>query len=631
MKSPFRLLLVLLATGALQAQQTQILGGGGGLEAAFVEWSAVPGAESYNVYYSGGGVSGRKIDAPLVRQYAVGLRADIPGLKAGTYSIRVAPVVAGKEGTGATREGIEVVAHDRTGFAFSGGVLPGAYRADGTPMEGARILYITEKTKDTVSLEVTGATTNPCVGLQSILDGYKKGKESRPLILRLIGQVTDPATTLNGDIVIENGNLASGHITLEGIGEDAVVDGWGIRIKNASNIEVRNLGIMNVNSSEGDNIGLQQNNDHIWVHNVDFFYGDAGGDADQAKGDGALDCKKSTYVTFSYNHFWDNGKSNLLGLSEGTTDGLYITYHHNWYDHSDSRHPRVRFYSAHVYNNYYDGNAKYGVGATEGSSVFVEGNFFRHCKYPILTSMQGSDVWNESAQANDYKNMPTFSSEDGGSIKAWDNHIEGAARFVPYAEAGFANSSVDFDAFVATGRNQTVPNTVRSAYGANTYNNFDTQASTMYSYTADRPEEARTKVVRWAGRLGGGDFRWSFDDSVDDASSSVNAGLKAALVGYKTKILRIQGEGPWATVVATPNRDEVRPGALRFHPRSGFLRVEGNVSVQEVTLRALDGSRTHRVVSPRGSVDLQGLPPGVYLVRASTERGVLQTRIVKTR
>ena len=172
----------------------------------------------------------------------------------------------------------------------------------------------------------------------------------------------------------------------------ATANGWGIRLKNASNIEIRNIGIMNVNSGEGDNIGLQQNNDHIWVHNVDFFYGDAGSDADQVKGDGALDCKKSTYITFSYNHFWDNGKSNLLGLSEGTTSGLYITYHHNWYDHSDSRHPRVRYYSAHVYNNFYDGNAKYGIGSTLGSSVFSESNYYRNCKYPMLTSLQGSIV-----------------------------------------------------------------------------------------------------------------------------------------------------------------------------------------------------------------------------------------------
>ena len=51
---------------------------------------------------------------------------------------------------------------------------------------------------------------------------------------------------------------------------------------------------MNVNSGEGDKIGLQQYIDLIWVHNVDFFYGVAGSVADQVKGVGALDCKKCT-------------------------------------------------------------------------------------------------------------------------------------------------------------------------------------------------------------------------------------------------------------------------------------------------------------------------------------------------
>jgi hypothetical protein len=38
----------------------------------------------------------------------------------------------------------------------------------------AVVLYITQNNKNTVSLNVTGATTNPCVGLQTILDGFKK-------------------------------------------------------------------------------------------------------------------------------------------------------------------------------------------------------------------------------------------------------------------------------------------------------------------------------------------------------------------------------------------------------------------------------------------------------------------------
>jgi glyceraldehyde 3-phosphate dehydrogenase len=326
------------------------------------------------------------------------------------------------------------------------------------------VLYVTEQNKNTVSMNVTGANANPCVGLQEILDGFKKGKDNRPLIVRFIGQITDPDYLLNGDVVVENKNNASSYITLEGVGNDAVADGWGIRIKNASNVEIRNLGTMNCDSGEGDNIGLQQNNDYIWVHHCDFFYGEAGGDADQAKGDGALDAKRSTYITFSYNHFWDSGKANLLGLGENTTEGLYATYHHNWFDHSDSRHPRVRFFSVHVYNNYYDGISKYGVGVTSGGSVFVEGNYFRNAKYPMLISQQGSDV---------YSGTGTFSGEEGGIIKAFNNYVEGAARFVPYGAAGFANSTVDFDAWVADEASASVPADVKTKKGGHSYNNFD--------------------------------------------------------------------------------------------------------------------------------------------------------------
>ncbi|TXK23597.1 T9SS type A sorting domain-containing protein [Pontibacter qinzhouensis] len=546
MKQIFTLLL-LLAPMVSWAQSVTLVESGGWLESAYVKWQPVADVEKYNVYYSGEGITDQKIDDQLIRSYGAYYRADVLGLKAGTYTLKVVPVVSGTEGAATTTGYISVQAHDRSGFAFSNGRVPGAYKADGTVKSNAVILYITENTKNTISLDVTGANANPCVGLQTILEGYKKGKDARPLIIRLVGQITDLAYMDKGDIVIENNRFASSHITLEGVGDDAVADGWGIRIKNASNVEIRNIGSMNCNSNEGDNIGLQQDNDYIWVHHVDFFYGDAGSDADQAKGDGALDAKRSTYVTFSYNHFWDAGKSNLVGLSEGTNQGLYITFHHNWYDHSDSRHPRVRYYSAHVYNNYYDGNSKYGVGSTLGSSVFVEGNYFRNCKYPMLTSMQGSDVYDEGKQANDYSNSPTFSKENGGTIKAFNNYMTGQRRFVPYAAAGYPNATRDFDAYVATTRNETVANTVVSAYGSNTYNNFDTNASVMYTYTPDSPEEAREKVMQYAGRVNGGDFKWTFNNAVDDASSDVNAPLKAALVAYKTKLVAVQGDGAPAT------------------------------------------------------------------------------------
>ncbi|MFA9390518.1 MAG: T9SS type A sorting domain-containing protein [Prolixibacteraceae bacterium] len=532
----------LLSFLPLFSQTVTIIEASPWLESATITWQSLTGAEKYEVYYSGEGINNNKIDEQLIRDYGSYFRADLLGLKAGTYTIEVRPVISGQEKAGTKSSAITVMAHDRSGFAFSNGHVPGAYKADGTPKDNAVILYVTENTKNLLSLNVLGANANPCVGLETILEGFKKGKDTRPLIVRLVGQITDLSYMDGGDIVLENDNNASGSITFEGVGDDAVADGWGIRVKNASNIEIRNIGLMNCNSDEGDNIGLQQSNEYVWVHHCDYFYGDAGGDADQAKGDGALDCKKSTYVTFSYNHFWDSGKCNLLGLSENTTTGLYITFHHNWYDHSDSRHPRVRFYSAHVYNNYYDGNAKYGVGATNGSSVFVEANYFRHCKYPILTSMQGSDVYDESKGANDYSDMPTFSKEDGGSIKAFNNYMIDQRRFVAYGNTSYPNPTVDFDAYVASTRDEKVSNTIVSSRGGNQYNNFDSDASIMYTYIPDSPEAAKEKVIQYAGRMYGGDFKWTFNNSIDDIADAVDPKMKTALIDYQTSIVAIQGD-----------------------------------------------------------------------------------------
>ncbi|MEA4985537.1 hypothetical protein SDC9_44404 [bioreactor metagenome] len=567
---------------------------GGWFETVYAKWLPTEEADSYNVYYSGEGLNNKKADTQLIRNYGSYYRIDVPGLKAGNYTLKVVAVVDGNETTESTTGILTVNAFDRTGFAFSNGRIPGAYKADGTPKDNAVIIYITESTKNTISMEVTGANANPCVGLQAIIDGFKKGKDNRPLIVRIIGQITDPADLYNGDIVIENSNNSSGFITIEGIGDDAVADGWGIRIKNASNIEIRNIGTMNCNSSEGDNIGLQQENDYIWVHHCDFFYGHAGSDGDQAKGDGALDCKRSTYVTFSYNHFWDTGKSNLVGLSESSTSGLFITFHHNWFDHSDSRHPRVRFYSAHVYNNYYDGISKYGVGSTMGSSVFVEANYFRNCKYPMLTSMQGSDVYDESKQANDYTNMPTFSKEDGGTIKAFNNYMTGQRRFVAYGASGFPNSTVDFDAYMATSRAETVPSTVISYRGSNIYNNFDTNPSVMYAYTPDSPEAARDKVVQFAGRMHGGDFKWTFNNAVDDTSYDVNPALKSALTSYRTKLVSIQGEdtpvgGGDDNNGGGDNNGTINPGTTVHNftlsgKTSSYFNITGNLSDSKGTV-----------------------------------------------
>ena len=489
---------------------------GASFEVAYCEWEPYPAATSYNVY-----CDGKLIDKELIRNYNSYFRADIVGITAEEHLIKVAPIVGGNEIDGAYASfKVTPASHVREGFGFVNGTSSGAYNDDGTLKSDARVIYVTNDTKDTVTLKIqTGKSTyQDMVGVQNILTGLKKGYETKPVCFRFIGNITDPAVLEKGDILVDGGNKFKAGITLEGIGNDATFNGFGLRIKSISNVEVRNIGFMNCDSDEGDSISLQQDNDHIWIHNCDIFYGQAGSDADQDKGDGALDVKKSSYVTLSYNHYFDTGKSNLQGMKDETEEN-YISYHHNWYDHSDSRHPRVRTCTVHVYNNYYTGIAKYAVGSTMGSSIFVENNYFENCKNVMLSSLQGTDALGDG----------TFSGENGGIIKAFGNIMIGCNDSITYSE-----NNKSFDYYDASSKDEVVPSTVKTLVGGTTYNNFDTSSS-MYKYTLLSAEDVKENVTLYAGRLQGGDFKWTFTDA-DKTSYEVNAALKAALLAYESKL-----------------------------------------------------------------------------------------------
>ncbi|MBQ7374392.1 MAG: pectate lyase [Clostridia bacterium] len=497
---------------------------GASFESVYCEWTPAEGADGYNVY-----CDGKAVDGELIRFYGDYYRCDIPGLTAAEHTVRIVPTKDGAEKEdGAGEFKATPVVHIREGFAFDGGGdANGAYNADGTLKSGAVVVYVTNENKDTVSLEMRTdkSKTETKVGIQNILLGLKKGYYEHPLCIRFIGNITDPAVLQNGDLKLDiNDGAFSKGLTLEGIGKDATFNGFGLCVKGAKNVEIRNLGFMNCNSGEGDNISLQQDNSYIWVHNCDLFYGDAGSDADQAKGDGALDVKRSSNITISFNHYIDSGKCNLQGMKDETVENC-ITYHHNWYDHSDSRHPRVRTCTVHVYNNYYDGVSKYGIGATMGASIFAENNYFRNTNRPMSISMQGLD-------------SGTFSSEDGGIIKAFGNVIDGqkGKELITYSQN---NSS--FDYYDAKSRDEKVPATVKALAGGSTYSNFDTAAD-MYSYNVQSAEDARDTVIQYAGRVQGGDFKWEFT-AADDSDYDVNTALKAALKAYKTSLVSVGGTG----------------------------------------------------------------------------------------
>ncbi|MFA9440217.1 polysaccharide lyase family 1 protein [Uliginosibacterium sp. sgz301328] len=77
--------------------------------------------------------------------------------------------------------------------------------------------------------------------------------------------------------------------------------------------------------------------------------------------DGLVDITNGgDFVTLSYNLFKDHDKTSLIGGSDSNKldpGKLSTTYHHNWFDNSGQRLPRVRFGKVHTYNNYITGDS----------------------------------------------------------------------------------------------------------------------------------------------------------------------------------------------------------------------------------------------------------------------------------
>jgi pectate lyase len=183
--------------------------------------------------------------------------------------------------------------------------------------------------------------------------------------------------------------------TIVGIGAGSGFTGGGLNIglpvdnavtappANAvNNVIVRNLVFR---GWPDDAINVQMFSHHVWIDHSDLSGGY----------DGAIDIKRgSSYVTVSWNHTHDHTKNMLLGHDDGNgaqdIGRLKVTYHHNWFDETPQRNPRVRFGEpVHLYNNYYLHNTDVGVACQADAGCVVEGNYFENVEEPVSNHYAG--------------------------------------------------------------------------------------------------------------------------------------------------------------------------------------------------------------------------------------------------
>ena len=203
-------------------------------------------------------------------------------------------------------------------------------------------------------------------------------------LLDAIDTVGPMIIQVSGTIEITSKQGVRPNKTIVGLGTSATISGGGFDFYRSSNVIVRNLTFVD---AEDDAINVGQQSHHIWIDHNTF----------RRPVDGSIDIVRgSDYVTVSWNHFAATDKSMLISHSDGAasrdTGHLKVSIHHNWFDGSRQRHPRVRFGEpVHVYNNYFLGNDLYGVAATENAGVLVEGNYFENVPFPLISASGYAD------------------------------------------------------------------------------------------------------------------------------------------------------------------------------------------------------------------------------------------------
>lgn len=229
---------------------------------------------------------------------------------------------------------------------------------------------------------------------------------------------------VSGMISLSGMHKVSSNKSILGVGSGSGLSGGGLNLSGVSNIIIRNLVFR---TADDDSINVQESAHNIWIDHNDLSNGH----------DGLVDIKRgSDFVTVSWNHFHNHDKTALLGHDDGNGSQdighLRVTYHHNWFDGTTQRHPRVRFGNpVHVYNNYYNGNSGYGVASTCNAGVLVERNYFENVPHPTVTQTGDSPSGNLRVINNFLVNSGTEQVRNGASVAA-----------VPYAYTPDANNKV---------------------------------------------------------------------------------------------------------------------------------------------------------------------------------------------
>jgi len=213
----------------------------------------------------------------------------------------------------------------------------------------------------------TGGTT-VTVSTQSALESALK--QSGPIVIQVQGMISlVPYGKSEG---------VSSNTTLVGIGCGSGIVNGRLILDGVSNVIIQDLtlgqtyvpGDPDGNCCNWDGITIWHSTHHVWVDHCDISHTE----------DGLCDISdQANYITVSWCHFHDHNKMAVVGSDDSHTSDigyLYVTYHHNWFDHLTANMPHLRFGWVHAFNNYYTNVSQYCLWDTMAGQMVVESNNF---------------------------------------------------------------------------------------------------------------------------------------------------------------------------------------------------------------------------------------------------------------
>ncbi len=442
------------------------------------------------------------LDQELIVDNGSSLDCYIPGLAKGQYDIKI-ELGEGENYACTTIPCIDVIKQERSGYAhFNREEGIGGYNNDGSVKEGAKILYLTNENKNTLTFDINGTTYT---GLVEILQAKQYMED--PLIIRVLDKITtnqwkedltavsDPAdyanmfsdqygenlaglpvtimieqvgqlyeyvTTPDGislsqtsedstavvedstDIVCQLNDIQvenASNITIEGIGTEAMFYQFGIQFNNCDSIEVKNLTFDSVPEYGLGLSGSSEYPDHgwYWIHNNTFNKGYNSWDNNP---DECILLSTVRNATISYNKFDTVDKAIMIG-SSADAHCLNMTLHHNYYRTVGNEIPVSRNSNVHSYNNYYEGCSR--------------------CICPLSSSYMFSEANNFNTTSQTY--YKAF-REDWGVVKSWNDIYASAQR-------------IKLGVTMVSDRDEVVENACMPD-GVTDYSKFDTDPALFY-------------------------------------------------------------------------------------------------------------------------------------------------------